>query len=72
VSAFAGAFIAFGATVFAGLAYLLIATPKYQSEAQLIVRFGDRSIPELSRSPVTEMSQSDRHEIVEAHARGLL
>jgi len=58
----------FFSVLFAGLAYLLIAEPKYQSEAQLIVRFGDRSIPELSRSPVTEMSQSDRHEIVEAHA----
>lgn len=54
--------------VFSGLAYLLIAEPKYESEAQLIVRFGDRSIPEVARTPTTEMTPSDRHEIVLAHA----
>ncbi|MDB5396744.1 MAG: hypothetical protein JWM91_4250 [Rhodospirillales bacterium] len=52
----------------AGAAYLLMATPKYESVAQLIVRFGDRSVPELSRSPTFEMTPSDRHEIVAAHA----
>jgi uncharacterized protein involved in exopolysaccharide biosynthesis len=58
----------FFGVLFAGLAYLLIAEPKYQSEAQLIVRFGDRSIPEVARTPTTEMTPSDRHEIVLAHA----
>ena len=50
------------------VAYLLIATPKYESVAQLIVRFGDRSVPEVSRTPATEVTQQDRHEIVMANA----
>ena len=58
----------FFGVVLSGLAYLLIATPKYESDAQLIVRFGDRSVPEVARTPITEITQSDRHEIVLAHA----
>ncbi|HYL32514.1 MAG TPA: Wzz/FepE/Etk N-terminal domain-containing protein [Stellaceae bacterium] len=51
----------------AGL-YLLFATPKYESVAQLVVRFGDRSIPDVSRSQPTELTPSDRREIVLANA----
>ncbi len=58
----------FFGVVLAGAAYLLIAEPKYESDAQLIVRFGDRSIPEVARTQTTEMTPSDRHEIVLAHA----
>ena len=58
----------FFGVVLSGVAYLLIAEPKYESVAQLIVRFGDRSIPEVARTPTTEMTPSDRHEIVLAHA----
>src|SRR6185437_2500712 len=54
--------------VLSAVAYLLIATPKYESMAELIVRFGDRSIPEVNRTPQTELTPSDRHEIVLAHA----
>ena len=51
----------------AGL-YLLFATPKYESIAQLVVRFGDRSIPDVSRGQPTELTPSDRREIVLANA----
>ena len=51
----------------AGL-YLLFATPKYESMAQLVVRFGDRSIPDVNRGQPTEMTPSDRREIVLANA----
>jgi succinoglycan biosynthesis transport protein ExoP len=54
--------------VLAGVAYLLIAVPKYESVAQLIVRFGDRSIPEVDRMPSVELTPSDRRETVLAHA----
>jgi succinoglycan biosynthesis transport protein ExoP len=58
----------FFAIVFAGGAYLLFAQPKYESVAQLIVRFGDRSIPEVDRVQTVELTPSDRREIVLAHA----
>ena len=51
-----------------GLTYLVVATPKYESVAQMIVRFGDRSIPEVGRTQVTELTPADRREIVLAHA----
>lgn len=51
-----------------GVAYLMLVTPRYQSVAQLIVRFGDRSIPEVDRKPATEMTPSDRREVVLANA----
>jgi uncharacterized protein involved in exopolysaccharide biosynthesis len=54
--------------IFAGAAYLVMATPRYQSVAQLVVLFGDRSVPDVARQPVTELTPSDRHEIVLAHA----
>lgn len=52
----------------AGVAYLILATPKYVFVAELVVRFGDRSIPDLNRGPVTELTPSDRREIVLSHA----
>jgi len=52
----------------AGTGYVLLKTPEYESVAQLIVRFGDRSIPDVDRSQVTELTPSDRREIVLAHA----
>lgn len=58
----------FFAVVLAGVSYLLIAVPKYESVAQLIVRFGDRSIPEVDRTQTVELTPSDRREIVLAHA----
>jgi uncharacterized protein involved in exopolysaccharide biosynthesis len=58
----------FFGVVLCGLAYLLIATPKYESVAELIVRFGDRSVPEVARTPTSEMTPSDRREIVLSHA----
>jgi succinoglycan biosynthesis transport protein ExoP len=54
--------------VLGGIAYLLVAVPKYESVAQLIVRFGDRSIPDVARTPTTELTPADRREIVLAHA----
>jgi uncharacterized protein involved in exopolysaccharide biosynthesis len=58
----------FFGVIFLGLAYLLIATPKYESVAELIVRFGDRSVPDVARTPAAEMTPSDRREIVLSHA----
>lgn len=58
----------FVAVVLAGATYLLLATPKYESVAELIVRFGDRSIPDVNRKPVSEMTPSDRREIVLSNA----
>ncbi|MDB5395742.1 MAG: hypothetical protein JWM91_3248 [Rhodospirillales bacterium] len=61
--------VVFLSVILAGVAYLLTATPKYESVAQMIVRFGDRSIPEVARTPTTfEMTPADRHEVVAAHA----
>ena len=58
------------AWLLAGTGYVLFKTPEYESTAELVVRFGDRSIPDVNRSPVTEMTMtpSDRREIVLAHA----
>lgn len=53
----------------AGVGYLMLATPKYQSVAELIVRFGERSIPSLARTPATELTPSDRREIVLANSQ---
>ncbi len=49
----------------AGVGYLLTATPQYQSEAVLIVRFGEKIMPDLARnSEAQTISQNDRHETV--------
>ncbi len=58
----------FMAVVFTGGLYLLVAEAKYESVAELIVRFGDRSIPDINRTPATELTPSDRREIVLSHA----
>lgn len=58
----------FFTVVLSALAYLLIAEPKYESVSELIVRFGDRSVPDVNRTPQVELTPSDRHEIVLAHA----
>jgi uncharacterized protein involved in exopolysaccharide biosynthesis len=58
----------FFAVVLGGVTYLYTTVPKYDSVAQLIVRFGDRSIPEVDRTQVTELTPSDRREIVLSHA----
>ncbi|PKU23229.1 GumC family protein [Telmatospirillum siberiense] len=58
----------FLAVVLGGGAYLLFAEEKYESVAQLVITFGDRSTPEVDRSPATEMTPSDRREIVLSHA----
>jgi uncharacterized protein involved in exopolysaccharide biosynthesis len=60
--------IIFVAVIVAGGSYLLFATQKYESVAELVVTFGDRSVPEVDRLPATELTPSDRHEIVLAHA----
>jgi uncharacterized protein involved in exopolysaccharide biosynthesis len=58
----------FFTVVLGGIFYLIIAEPKYESVAQLVVRFGDRSIPEVDRVEKVEMTPSDRREIVLAHS----
>jgi uncharacterized protein involved in exopolysaccharide biosynthesis len=60
--------VVFLAVVLGAAGYLIFAEPKYESVAELIVRFGDRSIPDVSRTPVTEMTPADRREIVLANA----
>lgn len=54
--------------VLCAVGYLILATPKFESVARLIVRFGDRSIPEVNRKPVSEMTPADRREIVLSNA----
>ena len=58
----------FLAVVLLGTGYIIFKTPEYESTAKLVVRFGDRSIPDVDRSQVTEMTPADRREIVLAHA----
>lgn len=62
------ALLVFLAVFLAGLGYVLLKTPEYRSTAQLVVRFGDRSVPDVDRSQATEMTPADRREIVLAHA----
>ncbi len=49
-------------------AYLIFAVQKFESVAQLVVTFGDRSTPAVDHGPVTELTPSDRREIVMSHA----
>jgi len=51
-----------------GLCYLTFAERKYESAAELIVKFGNRPMPDFDRSPTTELTPADRHEIVLSHA----
>lgn len=57
----------FLSVVMLGVIYLTVTTKKYESVAELVVRF--KSIaPEVERRPVTELTPADRTEIVRAHA----
>jgi len=55
---------AFLAVVGLGITYLATTTPKYESTAQLIIRFGDKSLPDIAQAPPTELTPADRREIV--------
>lgn len=55
-------------TLLIGVGYLTFATKKYESVAELVVTFGRWSAPEVERGPATELTPSDRREIVLAHA----
>lgn len=65
---FAAMVVVFLSVVMLGVIYLATSTPKYESTAQMIIRFGDRSIPDIDRSPVTEVTPADRREIVLSNA----
>jgi uncharacterized protein involved in exopolysaccharide biosynthesis len=58
----------FLAVVFLGFSYLMLAQQKYKSEAELVVRFGNRSIGDISQAPQTQLTPADRREIVLSHA----
>lgn len=60
--------LTFLAVMLSGVAYLVTAAPKYESVAKMIVRFGDRSIPDVNRKPASETTPSDRREIVLSNA----
>lgn len=61
-------FVVFLAFLIGGGLYLLLAEPKYESVAELVVTFGDRSTPEIDRGPATELTPADRREIVLSNA----
>jgi uncharacterized protein involved in exopolysaccharide biosynthesis len=50
------------------VAYIFLSTPKYQSTAELVVRFGNLSIPDVQHTPATELTPADRREVVLANA----
>jgi len=58
----------FATVMILGIGYLLFATPKYESVAELVVTFGDRSAPDIAHSQTLELTPSDRREIVLSHA----
>lgn len=58
----------FATVMILGIAYLVFSTPKFESVAELVVTFGDRSSPGVSQSQSTELTPSDRREIVLSHA----
>lgn len=57
----------FLSVVLLGVAYLSLATRKYESVAELVVTFKSLA-PDVDRRPVTELTPADRSEIVRAHA----
>jgi uncharacterized protein involved in exopolysaccharide biosynthesis len=57
----------FLAVLFCGLTYLTFAQRKYESEAELVVQFGNRAVPDIDHSQVTELTPQDRREIVLSH-----
>ncbi|MTK64685.1 MAG: hypothetical protein F8N15_09230 [Methanobacterium sp.] len=54
--------------LFVAVSYLIFTQSKYESVAELVVTFGGRSTPEVNRAPTTELTPSDRREIVLSHA----
>jgi len=58
----------FTAVMVLGIGYLLLATPKYESVAELVVTFGDRTAPEIANRQTEQLTPGDRHEIVLSHA----
>jgi uncharacterized protein involved in exopolysaccharide biosynthesis len=56
--------------IIAGLAYLLLATPLYEADGSLLVRFGHDAAPDVSVADQTknqtELSQNDRKEVIES------
>jgi len=60
--------VVFGTVMALGILYLLVATPKYESVAELVVTFGDRTAPEIAHGQAEELTPGDRREIVMSHA----
>ncbi len=58
----------FATVMIIGIGYLIFATPKYESVAELVVTFGDRNAPGVSQNQSSELTPSDRREIVLSHA----
>lgn len=60
----------FGGVCLAGAAYLLIATPLYQSSAALVVRFDQHTVPDISqtRTVVAPLGSNERREIIYSDA----
>jgi uncharacterized protein involved in exopolysaccharide biosynthesis len=58
----------FGTVLFLGLSYLLLAQRKYESTSELVVKFNNRSVADVDRTQVTELTPSDRREIVLSHS----
>jgi uncharacterized protein involved in exopolysaccharide biosynthesis len=59
----------FLAVLFCGLVYLVFAQRKYESVAELVVRFNNQSVAEVDRGAVTQLTPSDRREIVLSHSQ---
>ena len=60
----------FGGVCAAGAAYLLIATPLYQSSAALVVRFDQHTVPDIgqTRTVVAPLGSNERREIIYSDA----
>lgn len=61
-------FAIFALILTAEAGYLLFTVPKYESAAELVVTFGQRTTPEVDRTATIQLTPSDRHEIVLSHA----
>ena len=62
--------VVFGAACLAGAGYLLIATPLYVSNAALILRFDQRTVPDIDRTqtPQQQLGSNERREIIYSDA----
>jgi uncharacterized protein involved in exopolysaccharide biosynthesis len=60
----------FGGVCLAGAAYLLIATPLYQSSAALVVRFDQHTVPDIgqTKTVVAPLGSNERREIIYSDA----